>query len=347
MKASTRNLYRVVEGLLFKVPNHHFVKASSYFAINYCLPGADAVQRVWLPDARVDEFRSPLRVLYPRLSKDEWLSVLKLSTRWFFNDLRNVANAQLEHLELTDTERVVLGKKYHISRWVLAGYDGLVRHLDGLIPYDDAQQIGCQTTLVLYMCREKRLYDGNPKYLQDAFKKGLEDLAKEEAPHLLSAGRTCAVERNADKVKKDEADHKKRFEEAITELDQRQQEAERYQASFHKLEKERHHADMERQAALEQHPNLPADLRKALSESQAALKQKQKEHDGALYDLARSRHLLLALRKALSEADQALAKEKEERKRDREEYEKNAGTDPAYPAAQARKKRKTAETRPI
>ncbi|KAH6885530.1 hypothetical protein BKA70DRAFT_1445122 [Coprinopsis sp. MPI-PUGE-AT-0042] len=89
---------------------------------------------------------------------DECLSVLKLSTRWFFNDLRNIAIAQLEHLELTDTERVVLGKEYHISRWVLAGYDGL-----------------------------KRLYDGNPKYLQDAFKKELEDLAKEEAPQLLSA----------------------------------------------------------------------------------------------------------------------------------------------------------------
>ncbi|KAH6885533.1 hypothetical protein BKA70DRAFT_1123941, partial [Coprinopsis sp. MPI-PUGE-AT-0042] len=187
----------LVGGVLFKVPKDHLLKGSSHFA-NQCSlslqhhggpqDGAAPPDLVSLPDVSVEEFRSFLKVLYPRcvarpttakLAKDQWLSVLKLSTKWFFKGLRKISIAQLDALELAPTDKVCLGKEYHISRWVLAGYDSLVRNQD-LIPHEDAERIGYKSTVSLYMCREKRLYDENLEYLHEAFKQELDELAEEE-----------------------------------------------------------------------------------------------------------------------------------------------------------------------
>ncbi|KAH6885532.1 hypothetical protein BKA70DRAFT_1445123 [Coprinopsis sp. MPI-PUGE-AT-0042] len=86
----------------------------------------------------------------------------------------------MAHLEafgdLTPTDKITLGKECHTSRRVLAGYDNLVRNLDGLIPYEDAQRIGYETTIILYMCWEKRLYEQDPQYLQNTFRDELDEL---------------------------------------------------------------------------------------------------------------------------------------------------------------------------
>lgn len=79
-----------------------------------------------------NKFKSPV-------SKDEWISALKISTSWHCSSVRNIAIDKLErpfafvfpsssHLE--PMEKIVLGRKYYISGWVQAGYTELVKHGD-------------------------------------------------------------------------------------------------------------------------------------------------------------------------------------------------------------------------
>ena len=92
------------------------------------------------------------------LSKLEWISVLKLSTVWRFLNLRKISRAALETIELrlTSTEKIVLGRKVHISSWVKEGYEELVLG-DGTIKDEDAVEIGLLDTLWLFRVRERQL----------------------------------------------------------------------------------------------------------------------------------------------------------------------------------------------
>jgi len=60
-------------------------------------------------------------------TKNEWIAILKLSTRWTFQDIRNLA---LEHLDEEDTvsasEKFYLGRFYFIPRWIHEGLSHLV-----------------------------------------------------------------------------------------------------------------------------------------------------------------------------------------------------------------------------
>ncbi|KAH6885520.1 hypothetical protein BKA70DRAFT_1337661 [Coprinopsis sp. MPI-PUGE-AT-0042] len=183
-----------VEDALFKVPKHHLVDGSTHFSATHGLldsnlsdfqasgpSNAHTLQANPVPllDVAADEFRSFLKVMYTgglhsrmKLTKDEWLSVLKLSTRW-------LSAARLAALDLPPTEKVSLGKQFHLSQWVLAGYDSLVRQ-EGVIPFEDAKQIGWESAVVLYMCREQRLYEKDANYLQVAFKEELDAMAEQE-----------------------------------------------------------------------------------------------------------------------------------------------------------------------
>ncbi|KAG2017687.1 hypothetical protein CC2G_007178 [Coprinopsis cinerea AmutBmut pab1-1] len=62
----------------------------------------------------------------PRLDKDAWISVLKLSTQWRFNDVRKLAIRALTPLLVDPVELVCLAKQYHIHDWLLSGYASLV-----------------------------------------------------------------------------------------------------------------------------------------------------------------------------------------------------------------------------
>ena len=62
------------------------------------------------------------------MSKDEWISVLKISTLWRSFGLRKLAIGELEKLTLDGVEKIVLGRKYFIVSWVEAGYVTLVKN---------------------------------------------------------------------------------------------------------------------------------------------------------------------------------------------------------------------------
>ncbi|KAJ6481259.1 hypothetical protein C8R47DRAFT_594422 [Mycena vitilis] len=82
--------------------------------------------------SRID-FERLLKVLYPRdvpqilsMAKDAWISVLKLSTLWYFLDARDLAIKQLnDRSDIGSIERILLARQYDVAPWFRRGYTDL------------------------------------------------------------------------------------------------------------------------------------------------------------------------------------------------------------------------------
>ncbi|KAH6894020.1 hypothetical protein BKA70DRAFT_1570753 [Coprinopsis sp. MPI-PUGE-AT-0042] len=134
-----------VEGVVFQLPKYRFVEDSEVFTEMVAKDGP-----IDLDVAPVD-FESFLKAFLPRasamydnrpmLSKEEWISVLKLSTKWLFNDLRQLA---ISHLSspfpwlgpiMDPIEYICLAKEYNVYNWLLDGYREVIHRL---LTVDDA-----------------------------------------------------------------------------------------------------------------------------------------------------------------------------------------------------------------
>ncbi|KAJ6481256.1 hypothetical protein C8R47DRAFT_1135174 [Mycena vitilis] len=166
-----------VEDGIFKVPRYHFEHSSEIFATTFTLPAIDAVQAEGQSDenpfilegiSRVD-FERLLKVLYPldipqilSMAKDDWISVLKLSTLWYFLDARDLAIKQLNNRsDIGSVERILLARQYDVASWLRMGYTDLGRREEG-ISLADAEKIGWQTTVRLYQTREAAIKSYSP-----------------------------------------------------------------------------------------------------------------------------------------------------------------------------------------
>ncbi|KAJ7699027.1 hypothetical protein B0H17DRAFT_1049944 [Mycena rosella] len=169
------NITFKVEDRIFKVPRYHFEHNSEIFASTFTLPAVDDVQAEGQSDANpfvlegissVD-FHRLLKVLYPLdipqilgMRKEEWVSVLKLSTLWRFLDARDLAIKQLTSIGLGSVEGILLSRQYDVAPWLRAGYTDLAQREEG-ISLEDAEKIGWQTTVRLYQTREAAIKSFN------------------------------------------------------------------------------------------------------------------------------------------------------------------------------------------
>ena len=88
------------------------------------------------------------------LSCAEWISVLDLSTKWYFVEFRRLAIAKITTLCGDVVEKIRLGKEYKVYSWLLFGYEQLARRTEK-ISDDEAKIIGFLTTIFIYGVREK------------------------------------------------------------------------------------------------------------------------------------------------------------------------------------------------
>lgn len=101
------------------------------------------------------KFRATIWTNKNSVSKDEWISVLKISTLWRCLSLRDIAIHSLDSIppsfspfssqsipgtNLAPVERILLGRKYWISSWVEAGYTALVSN--GSVSDSEMEAIG-------------------------------------------------------------------------------------------------------------------------------------------------------------------------------------------------------------
>jgi len=95
------------------------------------------------------------------LSKDEWLSVLSLSTTWSFHTFRHQAITRLSSpsphpLSLDPVERVKYGTQHHVARWVREGFRDLITR-DASINTEEARTIGFEIAIRVYQLRDEHI----------------------------------------------------------------------------------------------------------------------------------------------------------------------------------------------
>ncbi|PPQ88956.1 hypothetical protein CVT25_005055 [Psilocybe cyanescens] len=195
-----------VQKCLFRIPSYLFSNESHVFGGMFHLPqstsegthdteGSSPTNPIILPDEYMKEdFRSLMKALYPlsfslnlKLSTSEWTSVLKLSTQWYFINLREVAISEIERLnELNLVEKILLGRKYRISSWMVEGFCGLVNNTES-ISDDEAIDIDSDyitTAYKLYRMREYRITERSPfiaeNHIEDIFGPELQSVRADE-----------------------------------------------------------------------------------------------------------------------------------------------------------------------
>ncbi|KAJ7812017.1 hypothetical protein B0H14DRAFT_2858385 [Mycena olivaceomarginata] len=139
----------------------------------FTLPAGDGVQAEGHNDERPVVLEGQLlKALYPLdmpqiltmphgigmdnwMTKDEWISVLKLSTQWRFIDARNLAIQQLHSRpDLEGVERIQLAQQYDVADWLRMGYIHLVQREHGM-SQDEARKIGWEIAFHLCQAREQ------------------------------------------------------------------------------------------------------------------------------------------------------------------------------------------------
>ncbi|KAH6903364.1 hypothetical protein BKA70DRAFT_1514263, partial [Coprinopsis sp. MPI-PUGE-AT-0042] len=126
-----------VQGVVFQLPRHRFVEASEAFTGIVTKSEDDVPIEL---DVALGDFESFLKAFLPRasamyddkpiLTKDEWISVLRLSTLWLFrNALRELAINHLSAIEMDAIDRICLAKEHRVYDWLLQGYEQVIERL--------------------------------------------------------------------------------------------------------------------------------------------------------------------------------------------------------------------------
>ncbi|EAU89731.2 hypothetical protein CC1G_07456 [Coprinopsis cinerea okayama7 len=170
-------IIRVEDGL-FCVPRYGLVNASAVFSDMLSLPsgqdgpapveGTDPAHPIVLEGYKKDEFKCLLRLLYPSaediisetsvrltLSKDQWISVLKLSTIWGMNKIRSHATHRLStEITLSPTEKIALARAHRVSKWLEEGITALTTSTDPIKLMDMVEAVGWKTAAQILSIRD-------------------------------------------------------------------------------------------------------------------------------------------------------------------------------------------------
>ncbi|KAH6908572.1 hypothetical protein BKA70DRAFT_1064232, partial [Coprinopsis sp. MPI-PUGE-AT-0042] len=124
-----------VEGRLYSVPKQAFTSHSLVFEGMFDVgdpsggEGGSDDKPIVLEGYKSKDFECLLRILLhrplepfpPAMSNQEWASVLKLSTIWQMDKVRNFVIDQLSTLDLTPIEKIQHARQYHVSVWLMEG----------------------------------------------------------------------------------------------------------------------------------------------------------------------------------------------------------------------------------
>lgn len=165
-----------VEDRLFKVPRYNFERKSDIFEAMFSLPqivgrdpeGSNESAPVKLEGVSKLDFQKLLEVMYPleltatpwlTMSKEEWISVLKLATMWNFKEIRALAISNLSKQTIDPIEQILLAKSYNVPQWLHSGYDAIAQR-SRMLSLDEAEQLGYPTAIRVFQVREQARVDG-------------------------------------------------------------------------------------------------------------------------------------------------------------------------------------------
>ncbi|KAH6907066.1 hypothetical protein BKA70DRAFT_1563408 [Coprinopsis sp. MPI-PUGE-AT-0042] len=251
--------YFQVEGVVFQLPKYRFVEDSEVFMeMVTTSEGAGVIEL----DVSLGDFESFLKAFLPRtsaiydpepiLTKDEWISVLKLSSKWLFNDLRKLAICYLSFPWMCPKdpiERICLAKEYRVYAWLIQGYEQVIERLlttdnpDGspmTLNAQDGKRIGMEVALELSGIAIRRMRLAERKVplrdtrsdVLDAFKQEFDCIREEGARFMTRSERLEEARKKAEQEAEENEKQRlvretERREEAEKELKRRAEEERR------------------------------------------------------------------------------------------------------------------------
>ncbi|RXW13995.1 hypothetical protein EST38_g11858 [Candolleomyces aberdarensis] len=156
-----------VENSIFEVPRHRFTEYSEIFEDMFSIPqagdgveGKDEGHPITLDGYESADFRALITVLYPAplhavvsgsytITKEEWVGVLNLSTRWRMKEIRKHAINELSKMSLGPLEKVVLARAHKVGKWLEEGLNEIVVERPVRCPEELKSQLGLETAFLL------------------------------------------------------------------------------------------------------------------------------------------------------------------------------------------------------
>jgi hypothetical protein len=129
------------------------------------------------------------------MGREEWISVLKLSTLWRFEELRKEALEKLSGINWNPLDKVVLARAYSVQTWLVEAYIELIKR-DKNLDAEAWELLGYETSCKLYQKRENSFWQGNQ-------------------PRYVSYGHSCGLKREFGDL---ETDVRNTFQEELKEL---------------------------------------------------------------------------------------------------------------------------------
>ncbi|ESK97223.1 hypothetical protein Moror_17879 [Moniliophthora roreri MCA 2997] len=163
-----------VEDTLFRLPRQPFEAYSEVFRTMFTLApkdktrdttdeGATDDNPIRLEGVKCLDFERFARALCPtenpllqqtsERTRDEWMSILRLSTMWDFQEMRWIAIGKLETFHMTPLEKVLLGREFAVSDWQWDGYVDLITRPNAPT-MEEASKIGYADSIQLFQIRE-------------------------------------------------------------------------------------------------------------------------------------------------------------------------------------------------
>ncbi|KAF8888137.1 hypothetical protein CPB84DRAFT_1786308 [Gymnopilus junonius] len=162
-----------VEEMVFARPRGEFERSSEVFADMFRLPsgspeGHDEEHPIVLEGYKAEEFNCLLKVMYPtsyylisgtnidlHLVKEEWISVLKLSTIWNMSQIREYAIHRLStDLTMVPIEKIQLARVHKVSKWLEEGIVSLVNG-DHRLTCEDLPMLGYDMATLVLLIRDQ------------------------------------------------------------------------------------------------------------------------------------------------------------------------------------------------
>ncbi|TRM68864.1 hypothetical protein BD626DRAFT_391988 [Schizophyllum amplum] len=146
------------DGTLYQVFRHFFEQHSPIFVEEY-LSNEDA-DYIHLADVTRIDFDRFLSLMYPSAlgkcdvkTPEEWISVLRLATKWSFVDLRVLAIGQLR-FDATPIDRIAAARELDVPEWLLPAFIDVCMAPKWLTQ-EDAERLGLSTVVEIGRIREE------------------------------------------------------------------------------------------------------------------------------------------------------------------------------------------------
>lgn len=159
----------LVENHLYRIHSYFFDRESLFFRQKLLAgPSEDGDDRgssdnnaYTLDDVKSEDFARFLWVFYnPKYSLyeaplDVWLSILRLATRWGFNNVKELTVRELEKLEIESVDKISIYHEHNISKlYLIPSYVAIVKR-DKPLTLHEGMKLGMETVLRTADARER------------------------------------------------------------------------------------------------------------------------------------------------------------------------------------------------